>query len=475
MEVAGERDPASPILAQVLELDGVESHVQLAVRARAPGGAVIRARIRAADGAFVESAAAVAGAWADCMLRLALPSPGTCSNPTLEIALAECPFRRIDFARIDIVRTDGIDGAPPAEAPSRSAGADSGPWTRGAVERRSETFDHLVFEDPVIAAQLGRLEGLESWSSPAPLSASKTAPAAPSRPLACGPGLAAVDIVIPVHNALQEVELCLEALERRTGRPHRLILVNDRSDLATSEFLRAYAAGRPRILLIENRENLGYTRSANIGLRACDAEWVVLLNSDTVVSDNWLDGMLECAAADAQTILVGPVSNAATWQSVPQIRNAQGGWMVNPLPPGMSVDEVATLVRESSARRFPEVPLLNGFCTLMRRDVIAAVGFLDESAFPVGYGEENDLCIRVKKAGFGIRIADHVYVYHKKSASFGASRRLSLAASGRTACDAKHPDVPLDSLHSAMADCEPLSELRKRLKAALDLRLSQTP
>ncbi len=355
-----------------------------------------------------------------------------------------------------------------------SFGRVAGSPVAAAAAPASSFCDYLAMEDPTIVGQLGRLKGLESWSSPVPLSPGKAPAAAPTRTWAWGRGATAVDIVIPVHNALQDVEVCLDALERRTGRPHRVILVNDRSNLATSEFLRGYAAGRPGVILIENAENLGYTRSANIGLRASDAEWIVLLNSDTVVSDNWLDGMLECATADPQTALVGPLSNAATWQSVPEIKDARGGWMVNRLPPGMSVDELAALVRDSSLCRFPDVPLANGFCTLMRRDVITALGLLDEEAFPIGYGEENDLCIRVKKAGYRIRIADHVYVHHQKSASFGDSRRLSLAASGRMACEAKHPDAPLQALQELMADCAPLIEVRENVKRALHQRLSQT-
>ena len=674
LELASERDAASPILRQALDVGGMGSHIQLVVRAQAPGSAVIRARIRGADGSFVDVGAPVSGAWSDCTLRLPLPPPKARTGAMLEITVPECSFHRIDFARVEIVGPDAGDPMQSAAAASEPAATDPGPWNavangafahwskgfefpvaagsrpladgwfsvapkaspaarvrlasmseptagsgsprsfygleisgvlepsgvalevvldksllarspasdlvlvsaravgapgqegeglssikRVSVVRRtsdgdsepvatiahsigvgrapqrhhltigkaignlirttaaaeanddlllrfeldpgpsdivladvsfgrapespvtaaaapaSPSCDYLAMEDPTIVGQLSRLKGLDSWSSPVPLSPSKAAAVAPARIWAWGRAVTAVDIVIPVHNALQDVEVCLDTLERRTGRPHRVILVNDRSNLATSEFLRGYAAGRPQVVLIENPKNLGYTRSANIGLRASDAEWIVLLNSDTVVSDNWLEGMLECATADPQTALVGPLSNAATWQSVPETKDARGGWMVNRLPPGMSVDELAALVRDSSLCRFPEVPLVNGFCTLMRRDVIAALGLLDEEAFPVGYGEENDLCIRVKKAGYGIRIADHVYVHHKKSASFGASRRLSLAASGRIACDAKHPDVPLQTLHELMADCAPLIELRENVKRALHQHLSQTP
>ena len=50
------------------------------------------------------------------------------------------------------------------------------------------------------------------------------------------------------------------------------------------------------------------------------------------------------------------------------------------------------------------------------------VGGMDGAAFPSGYGEENDLCLRVRNAGYQLAVADDVYVWHSKSASFGAAR-----------------------------------------------------
>jgi GT2 family glycosyltransferase len=129
---------------------------------------------------------------------------------------------------------------------------------------------------------------------------------------------------------------------------------------------------------------------------------------------------------------------------------------------------MARLVEELSLKMFPEATLLNGFCTLMRRDVIEEVGFLDEAAFPMGYGEENDLCLRVRKAGYSLAIADHIYVYHVKSASFGSARRSELSKRGTAALHAKHPDVDMKATQRELAELTSLIELRKRLRQRLD-------
>jgi GT2 family glycosyltransferase len=225
--------------------------------------------------------------------------------------------------------------------------------------------------------------------------------------------------------------------------------------------------GKPWIRLIENEKNLGYTKSANIGMSRSTAEWVVLLNSDTIVTPGWLEGMFEAVEAHPKAAMIGPVSNAASWQSVPDLHDVKGGWSSNPLPEGVRPEDVSRLVNTLSPRQFPEATLLNGFCTLMKREVIEQVGYLDEVAFPMGYGEENDLCLRVRKGGYTLVVADHVYVYHVKSASFGSARRAELSKRGTAQLALKHPEVDMKAVQREMAELTSLTELRKRLRRRL--------
>ena len=201
-----------------------------------------------------------------------------------------------------------------------------------------------------------------------------------------------LDIVVCIHNALDHAERCLASLVTRTTIGFRLLVVNDGSDEATTARLRSLAHDEPRVEVIETNGPLGYTCAANIGLRASTAAFVVLMNSDTIVPRLWAEGMLECMASDRRLGIVGPLSNAASWQSVPKRYDDTGTWTINELPGGYSVDEFAELVYLTSGRRFPHVDLLNGFCLMVRRAVLEQVGYLDEATFPRGYGEENDYC-----------------------------------------------------------------------------------
>jgi GT2 family glycosyltransferase len=340
------------------------------------------------------------------------------------------------------------------------------PFVQGGMQTRP--LGYIALEDPSIISQLDRVKGIDHWqSSPTGITSQSTTTDEPAKWTWPQSASTSIEIVICVHNALSETIECLESLKRNTRIPHTVTLVDDASEPHVRDTLRRYVDPLPWMKLVENSENLGYTRSANIGLRSASAEWIVLLNSDVIVTPGWLEGLLEAASARPNVAMVGPISNAATYQSVPELYDVNGKWKTNVVPDGLSIDQFAELVSELSMREFPEAPLLNGFCTLLRRAVLDEVGYFDEASFPFGYGEENDLCIRVRKAGYTLAVADHVFVFHSKSASFGAKRREVLAKQGNQNFRAKHPSLDMTELQEGFRNIAALVELRKRLRQSL--------
>ena len=303
----------------------------------------------------------------------------------------------------------------------------------------------------------GRAEG-----RPAPPSLLAHQNAPKDRPL--------VDIVVPVFDALEDVKLCLTALPRVSkGLRQRVIVVNDGSGLATARWLRSaiadLATDTCQFDLIEHAENQGYTRAVNAGLAASTAPYVVTLNSDTIVTSGWLEAMIGCMQSDPQIGIVGPLSNAASWQNVPTLQAPDGTFAINPLPPHVTPDDMARLVRRAADGRYPRTPFLNGFCFMIRRATLTAVGMMDAQNFPIGYGEENDFCIRAKNAGFQLAIADTAYVYHAKSKSFGSERRAALSAAGKTALQEKHGFDRFEGLLAEVKRTAAMDEVRARVAA----------
>jgi GT2 family glycosyltransferase len=335
-------------------------------------------------------------------------------------------------------------------------------------------FGELAFEDGNITAQipylgdgayLRALKGVAGDSADAKLPAIAAAGDDISRWSWRYREFGSIDVIVCVHNAVDETLECLKSLCRASSVPHSVCVVDDASSIVAHNRICEFIRDKPWMRIVRNAENMGYTKSANRGIFASEADWVVLLNSDTIVTKGWIEGLLECAVSHPNTACVGPVSNAATYQSVPEVHDVNGKWCVNDLPPNMSLEELNGFLRTNSLKAFPSVPLLNGFCTLIKRDVFIELGGFNEAAFPAGYGEENDWCARVAKAGYRLSIADHVYVYHHKSASFGAARRAELAKAGSKALRDLHPDIDFAALGRRLGDTAALAHLRDRLRA----------
>lgn len=277
-----------------------------------------------------------------------------------------------------------------------------------------------------------------------------------------------VEIIVCVHNALDDVRACFESLLHTTLVSFRVLVVNDASDAVTSNYLRTFTNGRPGWSLHENAVAQRYTRAANQALTTSTADYVILLNSDTIVPSNWLSKLIACGESSDRIGLIGPLSNAAAWQSIPVIHAPDGDWMINELPDGMSVDSMASLVDALAVKASPHVQMLNGFCMAIKRPVLDAIGYLDCELSPYGYAEEIDFCFRAADAGYAMVIDDSAYVYHAKSKSYGHEMRRELALGGKQRLQERYGKYRLDTARSSLRDNEVLAMLRRRLSAVVD-------
>ncbi len=153
----------------------------------------------------------------------------------------------------------------------------------------------------------------------------------------------------------------------------------------------------PRSASCATRTNLGFTATVNRGLRATRGD-VVVLNSDTEVGPRWLERLRAAAYRE-------PATGTATAGMRQRRRLLAAGHRRGQRRPA------APRRRRRRARWSPRrvgdalapTPTANGFCMYLRRAMLDDVGLLDEAAFPRGYGEENDLCLRASRRGWSAR------------------------------------------------------------------------
>jgi len=241
-----------------------------------------------------------------------------------------------------------------------------------------------------------------------------------------------VAVVIPVFNAFNDLQACIESILCYTRRPHLIIIVDDCStDPSVAQYLQELHSD-PRFRIIRNECNKGFVATANIGMQATSHD-VVLLNSDTQVTPRWLSKLRIAAYHSPDIATATPFSNAAGAFSVPELG------VNSPIPTHMTLTGMSRVVERLALPLYPAVPTGNGFCMYIKRAALEDVGFFDEQSFGRGYGEENDFCMRLIRKGWRHVIDDATFVYHRGNASFGEEKIL-LSSQNRAILDQKYPE-----------------------------------
>ena len=268
-----------------------------------------------------------------------------------------------------------------------------------------------------------------------------------------------IDIVVPIYNAPDDVRRCVASVLDRTSGNFRLVLIDDASTHpGVREVLREIEQrGDRRIVLLRNERNLGFTATANRGMTRSAAD-VVLLNSDTIVTRDWLDALARCAASDPRIATVTPFSNNAEICSFPRFCED------NPWPETRDPEPVRAAIADAAVPTYPDLPTGVGFCMFVRRDAIDAIGTFD-LAFGAGYGEENDFCLRAARAGWRNVLADDAFVVHLGARSF-AGRKAELGGRNLERLLARHPHY--GEMVQRYIGADPLRALREAALARLD-------
>ncbi|MBI5093124.1 MAG: glycosyltransferase [Candidatus Hydrogenedentes bacterium] len=212
-----------------------------------------------------------------------------------------------------------------------------------------------------------------------------------------------ISIVIPAFNQLDYCRQCVLSVQLNTRREHRLILVDNGSTDGVGEYFDAI----PGAVVIHSETNRGFAGGVNLGLERADGH-VVLLNSDTLVPEGWLE-RLEAALTRAEDIgMVGPMSNCVS--GIQQIDNLQFS----------SLDEISAYANQlahDNVGKLRDTDRLVGFCLVIREEARQKVGRFDER-FGIGNFEDDDYCLRARRAGFRLCVAGDCFVFHYGSRTF---------------------------------------------------------
>ncbi|MBI5416532.1 glycosyltransferase [Candidatus Poribacteria bacterium] len=220
-----------------------------------------------------------------------------------------------------------------------------------------------------------------------------------------------VSIVILTFNQIEYTKECIDSIIKHTPESHEIIFIDNGSTDGTVEWIKDLTKKNKKYKLIDNGKNLGFARGSNQGITASSGEYILLLNNDVVVTENWLSGMLECLNRAPDIGFVGPMSN---YVSGPQkVINAN-------FDKTDKLQDYASAFRNKNRNRQIQIRRIVGFCMLMKRSLAGEIGLLDES-FGSGNFEDDDYCLRAALAGCRNLIAGDVFIHHYGSKSFSGN------------------------------------------------------
>jgi len=164
----------------------------------------------------------------------------------------------------------------------------------------------------------------------------------------------------------------------------------------------------PQAQIIELEKNLGYAGNNNIGIKEAlrqGADWILVLNEDTILDSECLEHLVEVGESDAQIGIVGPM---VYHSDEPDIIQSAGG----SLGSWWRSSHIAQNEQDIGQFTAPHpVDWISGCAIMLRRQVIEQIGGLDESLFY--YWEETDWCLRAREAGWSVLHVPKAKLWHK--------------------------------------------------------------
>jgi GT2 family glycosyltransferase len=217
-----------------------------------------------------------------------------------------------------------------------------------------------------------------------------------------------ISIVIPNYNGLHMIKECLSSIFKLTLDPDEIIVVDNGSSDQSCDWIREHY---PSVILIENKENLGFSIAVNQGIRISDSEFIVLLNNDVVVDESWLYELVSLIRTDP--LIFSCSSKMLRYYERDKIDDVGDGYTLL----GWAYKR-GDGVSSNKYLKDEKVFSSCGGAAIYRKSILDKIGYFDERFF--AYLEDVDIGFRSLNAGFKNMYCANAIVYHVGSATTGS-------------------------------------------------------
>jgi GT2 family glycosyltransferase len=235
-------------------------------------------------------------------------------------------------------------------------------------------------------------------------------------------------IVVVNYNGLEDTRRCLRSLAVLSPAASVVVVDNASAVDPTPRLSREFGWCE----FVRNPVNGGWAGGNNTGIRYAlsrGASRVVLLNNDTVVAQDFIARLEAAAEAHPDHGILGPVIR---FLDPPHEVMTDGVVFNRPAAEGFFKRKPVQLM-DAPVPPITEVDIVNGCCMLIRSEVFARIGVIDERFFLIH--EESDFCLRARRAGFRLGVLGEALVWHKGSSAFALTgKRLQRYYDTRNLC-----------------------------------------
>ena len=214
-------------------------------------------------------------------------------------------------------------------------------------------------------------------------------------------------VIVPNYNGKKYLKDCFESIKIQNNILE-VIIVDNGSDDGSVEFIKE---NYPEYILVENKENLGFSRAINQGIKISSAEYCFLLNNDVELGSDCTSNLLKCIEKDKNIFAVA--AKMVNFHNRNSLDDAGDEYTV--------LGWTKKVGQGKSSKLYTHEREIFSACAgaaLYRRCILDTIGYFDENFF--AYMEDVDIGYRAKIYGFKNVYCSEAVVYHRVSATSGS-------------------------------------------------------